>query len=135
MRPRRPFCDLAERQLVDDVGRQAVRPIVGRDRAIVVEIERVLRHGHFGARRVESIRAVVDELAPRIVRVGAQPGAEPLVDAGLQRVVARISGVGAQPDDAARRIDARAVVQGLPQNGCRGLPSTVWYSPCPCVPT
>ena len=94
------------------------------------EVERVLRHGHLAARRIEDLRRRVLEAAPGVVDAGAQAAAEALVELRLQRVVPRLGGVGAQPDDAARRILRAAVL-----NGSRGLPSSVWNRSLPNVPT
>src|SRR5437899_10182851 len=94
-----------KRQLVYNVGRKPLRTVVGRAAAVGAEVEGLLRNRDFAARRgIESIGGTVDERAPGVVGAGSQAIGEPPVVTDLQRVVDGRSGVGAQPDDAQRRI-------------------------------
>ena len=100
---------------------------------VVVDIERVLGNRDLTARRIEDLRGRVEELAPSVVEAGAQPAAEPLVEAGLQRVIPGLRFVGAQPDHASRVVDTRA--GRATRTARRGLPSSVWNRSLPSVPT
>jgi len=93
-----------EWQFIDEVARQTMRPVVGRDSAVRISVERVLRNRDFTTRRVEDLRRRVDELAPRVVHARAETTRQTFVEAGLQRVVARLGGIGPLADDANVRV-------------------------------
>ena len=83
------FLSAEERQLVNEISGESLRPVICRAPAIRAAIEGVLRHRNFTAGGVEYFRCIINERAPGVVNAGAEVVAEAFFATDLKGMIDR----------------------------------------------